>query len=173
RPHARGGAGEARRGGRRDPPRHRRGSAADRMSAPDVYIGLMSGTSLDGISAAAARFRDRDAGYDVDLLAHVQLPYTEAQRTLLRGLLREGGAQEYCRANFDLGMWLAGAALAAIGKAGILAREIRAIGSHGHTIWHEPPHSTWQLGEIAVIAEHTQRDVVGDFRVADVAAGGQ
>ena len=143
------------------------------MSTPDVYIGLMSGTSLDGISAAAARFRDRDAGYDVDLLAHVQLPYTEAQRALLRGLLREGGAQEYCRANFDLGMWLAGAALAAIGKAGILAREIRAIGSHGHTIWHEPPHSTWQLGEIAVIAEHTQRDVVGDFRVADVAAGGQ
>src|SRR6202040_2755174 len=60
-----------------------------------------------------------------------------------------------------------------IAGSGLALREIRAVGSHGHTIWHEPPHSTWQLGETAVIAERTGLDTLGDFRVADIAAGGQ
>jgi len=143
------------------------------MSAPDVFIGLMSGTSLDGVSAAAARFHPHGARFRVELLAHVQHPYTDDQRRELRAVMREAKARDFCRVNFDLGGWLAEAALACMAKAGLEASDIRAVGSHGQTIWHEPPHSTLQIGETAVIAERTGLDVVGDFRVADVAAGGQ
>jgi anhydro-N-acetylmuramic acid kinase len=58
-------------------------------------------------------------------------------------------------------------------EAGIARSDIAAIASHGQTIWHEPGHSTWQSGESAVIAERTGIDVISDFRVRDVAAGGQ
>ena len=138
-----------------------------------AYVGLMSGTSLDGVSAAVARFPGKESRYGVELLAHVHHEYSNTQRAQLRALMREASARDYCRVGFDLGGWLADAALAAIAESGLAAREIRAVGSHGHTIWHEPPHSTWQLGETAVIAERTGLDTVGDFRVADIAAGGQ
>ncbi len=151
-------------------------------SLPQAYVGLMSGTSLDGVTAAVVRFPERKTrgarggtrvGFGVELLAHVQHAYNSGQRTRLRAAMSEGTAREYCRLGFDLGAWFADAAVEAIARARISREEIRAIGSHGHTIWHEPPHSTWQLGETAVIAERTGIDAVGDFRVADVAAGGQ
>jgi anhydro-N-acetylmuramic acid kinase len=144
-----------------------------------VFVGLMSGTSLDGISAAVVRFTPRDAGVDAELLAFQALDYSKERRERLLRALSQGAAQEYCRLSFDVGAWLADAAVAAIAESGVPRSEIRAIGSHGQTIWHEvpspdqPPHSTWQLGEAAVIAERTGVDVVSDFRVRDVAAGGQ
>ena len=144
-----------------------------------AYVGLMSGTSLDGISAAVARFSPKAAGkaradrYDVELLAHVTRPYSDEQRARLRAAMREGSARDYCRLGFDLGTWLADVAEEAIARSRAARGDIRAVGSHGQTIWHEPPHATWQLGETAVIAERTGLDTVGDFRVADVAAGGQ
>src|SRR5205085_9565303 len=73
----------------------------------------------------------------------------------------------------DLGGWLADAAIQVMAEAGVARGDIAAIASHGQTIWHEPGHSTWQWGEAAVIAERTGIDVISDFRVADVAAGGQ
>ena len=134
----------------------------------------MSGTSLDGISAAVARFTDASDGrVDVDLLAYVSRAYTASERNRLAAALGGGTPAEYCRLNFDLGNWLADAAVAAIVEAGVARDEIAAIASHGQTIWHEPGHSTWQSGEAAVIAERTGIDVIGDFRVRDVAAGGQ
>lgn len=139
-----------------------------------VVVGLMSGTSLDGISAAVARFRDASDGrIDVDLLAHTSRAYTSAQRTRLTSALGAGSPSEYCRLNFDLGGWLADAAIEVIAEAGVAREDIAAIASHGQTIWHEPGHSTWQSGEAAVIAERTGIDVISDFRVRDVAAGGQ
>ena len=135
-----------------------------------VLVGLMSGTSLDGISAAVVRFPDA-GGFD--LLAFRQVPYTEQQRARLAGALAGATPDEYCRLGFDLGHWLADAATAAIAEAGVPRDGIAAIASHGQTIWHVPGHSTWQAGEAAVIAERTGIDVISDFRVRDVAAGGQ
>ena len=139
-----------------------------------VVVGLMSGTSLDGISAAVARFRDANDGrIDVDLLAFNSRAYTPAERARLGRALGGSTPDEYCRLNFDLGGWLADAAIAVMAEAGVAREDISAIASHGQTIWHEPGHSTWQSGEAAVIAERTGIDVVSDFRVRDVAAGGQ
>src|SRR5439155_20209953 len=133
----------------------------------------MSSTSLDGISAAVVRFDHRpDQPVAPLLLAFVTTSYTLAQRDQLgRGLIG-GTAAEYCRLGFDLGGWLADAAVAVLAEAGGARADVRAIGSHGQTLWHEPLHSTWQMGEAAVIAERTGIDVVSDFRVRDVAAGG-
>ena len=140
----------------------------------NVFIGLMSGTSLDGISAAAVRFTRNDAGpIATDLLAFVGSEYTAEQRERLQRALTGGTARDYCRLAFDLGGWLADAAIAVLAEAGVARSEVRAIGSHGQTLWHEAPHSTWQIGEAAVIAERLGIDVVSDFRVRDVAAGGQ
>ncbi|HEY3133227.1 MAG TPA: anhydro-N-acetylmuramic acid kinase [Gemmatimonadaceae bacterium] len=139
-----------------------------------VVVGLMSGTSLDGISAAVARFRDASDGrIDIELLAYVSRPYTNSERTRLSAALGGGTPAEYCRLNFDLGGWLADAAIQVMAEAGVAREDIAAIASHGQTIWHEPGHSTWQTGEAAVIVERTGIDVISDFRVRDVAAGGQ
>ena len=143
-----------------------------------VFVGVMSGTSLDGIAAAVVRFADTLVGSKpsdeqrVTLLAFRVTPYSEEQHARLRKALTSGTAQEYCRLNFDLGSWLAEAVVGVLADAGVPRNEVRAIGSHGQSLWHEPQHSTWQLGEAAVIAERTGIDVVSDFRVRDVAAGG-
>ncbi|MGI9077500.1 MAG: anhydro-N-acetylmuramic acid kinase [Gemmatimonadaceae bacterium] len=144
-------------------------------AAPSAtLVGLMSGTSLDGVSAAAARFKTAAHGaVTVELLGFLSLPYTPAQRERLLAAMRSGNAREYCRLNFDLGGWLAEAALELMRASGLSRTDVAAIATHGQTLWHEPGHSTWQLGESAVIAERAGVPVVGDFRVRDVAAGGQ
>ena len=133
----------------------------------------MSGTSLDGISAAAVRFTPSGRGLRSDLLAHVSVPYTADQRSRLATALTGASPAEYCRVAFDLGEWLAAAAKRAIAESGAARTEVAAIASHGQTVWHEGGHSTWQIGEPAVIAELTGLPVISDFRVRDVAAGGQ
>ena len=146
----------------------------------EAYIGLMSGTSLDGISACVVRFHDgeatsggRPARLRYDLVAFEVSEYKPEQRDRLLASMKSGTAQEYCRLAFDLGAWLADAAQRVLIEAGVPKSEVRAIGSHGQTLWHEAPHSTWQIGEAAVIAERLGIDVVSDVRVRDVAAGGQ
>ena len=139
-----------------------------------VYVGLMSGTSLDGISAAVVRFKHAgDGPIETELLAFIGTHYTKEQRERLHAALTAGTAWEYCRLAFDIGGWLADAAIAVLAEAGVPRVDVRAIGSHGQTVWHDAPHSTWQMGESAVIAERTGIDVISDFRVRDVAAGGQ
>ena len=148
------------------------------MTPPDVYVGLMSGTSTDGVSAAAVRFREmaegtRGARIEAELLGFVQRAYDPSQRVRLLAAMERGTARDYCRLSADLGGWLADAASELLAEAGVARADVRAIASHGQTLWHEPGHSTWQAGESAVIAERLGVDVVSDFRVRDVAAGGQ
>jgi anhydro-N-acetylmuramic acid kinase len=140
----------------------------------DVYVGLMSGTSLDGISAAVVRFLPTTGPrLRPELLGFTVTEYSPEQRRRLHAAMSGGTARELCMLAFDLGGWLADAAVAVLAEAGVSRADVRAVGSHGQTLWHEPPHSTWQIGEAAVIAERLGRDVVSDFRVRDVAAGGQ
>ena len=141
--------------------------------APALVVGLMSGTSLDGISAAVARFVPGVDHISAELLAFRSVSYSREQRERLLRALEGTTPAEYCRLNFELGSWLADAAIAVLADAGVARADVRAIASHGQTVWHEPGHSTWQFGEAAVMAERTGIGVVSDFRARDVAAGGQ
>jgi anhydro-N-acetylmuramic acid kinase len=138
-----------------------------------VLVGLMSGTSLDGISAAVARFTETDGRITPELLAFVTRPYTPDQQHHLAAAMTGLSPQDQSALDFALGGWLADAAVAVMAEAGVARSDIAAIASHGHTVWHEPPHATWQFGQAAVIAERTRMNVISDFRVRDVAAGGQ
>jgi len=142
-------------------------------------VGLMSGTSLDGIDAVLANFSgttEADLAWSVK--AFVSIPYTPQQRRQIHDAIERGTPGNLCRLGADLGEWLAAAALAVCEAAGLAPDDVDLIGSHGQTIWHVPPASgvrgaTLQLGDPATIAERTGIPVVSDFRSRDVAAGGQ
>ncbi len=133
----------------------------------------MSGTSLDGISAAVVRFVADGARIEHELLAFGVTEYDSEQRSRIAAAIDGASPDEYARLNFALGEWLATAADDVIARAGLTGNDVVAIGSHGQTLWHIPRVATWQCGESAVIAERTGVDVVSDFRVRDVAAGGE
>ena len=135
------------------------------------YLGVMSGTSLDGLDIALVR----QEGHPT-LLAHHYLPMPAALRAELLALCASG-PDELARAATAEQQWVE---LAAEGIHELLKREqlspddIRAIGSHGQTVRHEPARGfTVQIGNPALLAELTGIEVVADFRRRDVAAGGQ
>lgn len=147
---------------------------SEEPAAADVYIGIMSGTSLDGISAVACTFRAESEHHVVpNLLAHATRPFSPDERDRLLRAMQQGTAREYCALSVDLAHWLADAGELAISAAGVSRDRVRAVASHGQTLWHEPGHSSWQLGQPAVLAERLGVDVVSDLRARDVAVGGQ
>jgi anhydro-N-acetylmuramic acid kinase len=140
------------------------------------YVGLMSGTSADGIDAVVVHLQGQGRGLRARLQAHVHVAFpAKFRQQVLRACLH-GGVAEICELNFALGERFAAAALAAIRRAGLRPGHLAAIGSHGQTL-HHLPHarhpSTLQIGEPCVIAERTGITTVADFRVRDMAAGGQ
>lgn len=142
------------------------------------YVGLMSGTSLDGVDVALVGFEgEEERPARTDPIAFRVFPYDPGFRARLRGACATGSTADLCRLNFELGERFAAAVDETLAEAGVDPSDIVAIGSHGQTVWHEPPAgdggSTLQIGEAAVIAERTGIPVVADFRVRDVAAGGQ
>lgn len=137
---------------------------------PSLGIGLMSGTSLDGMDAALVRFTGPT---HADLVAFVTRPYTEAERSGIRAALQGGPPRDFARLHVSLAEWACQAVQLALDAAPARASDLAFIAFHGQTIWHEPPSVSWQLGEPAVLAERFGVPVVSNFRSRDVAAGGQ
>ncbi|MGE5161496.1 MAG: anhydro-N-acetylmuramic acid kinase [Betaproteobacteria bacterium] len=140
--------------------------------ARELFVGLMTGTSLDGVDAVLA-----DCAPRVPIpLAHVHIPMPPALRAELLAL-NASGADEIHRAHMagqDLARLNAATVASLLEAGGLKAAEVRAIGAHGQTVRHRPDLGyTVQLNAPALLAELTGIDVVADFRSRDVAAGGQ
>jgi anhydro-N-acetylmuramic acid kinase len=162
-------------------------------------VGLMSGTSLDGVDVCLLDVQGDDpAEVHWTLRAFRSHPYSAADRALLRRAIEEGSAPLLCRVHGLLAEGMARVVLELLAGAGVAPGEVAAIGSHGQTVWHEPPRApgstgtnardqgapvdllqappgrgfTLQLGDPATLAERTGIAVVHDFRSRDVAAGG-
>jgi anhydro-N-acetylmuramic acid kinase len=140
-----------------------------------LYLGLMSGTSADGIDAALVGF---SRGVP-QLQAARNLSWPPALREQMLALAQGDepiNLDTFGRLDVHIGHCFADAALALLEESGTPAHAVRAIGSHGQTLRHRPAGAypfTLQLGDPAVIAERCGIDVVADFRRADIAAGGQ
>lgn len=156
-----------------------------------LVIGLISGTSCDGVDAALCELSGEGRGeLKVKLLACHTEPYSE---TLSRKLIeicntQKGRAEDVCRLNYRVGETFARGAEQILEQAGLKKEDLDLVGSHGQTIAHLPPRSdvginatgvmqrlgsTLQLGEAATIAERLEVPVVSNFRARDMAAGGQ
>jgi anhydro-N-acetylmuramic acid kinase len=137
---------------------------------PTLAVGLMSGTSLDGVDAALVRF---EGPVHCQLLHFVTRPYSGAERNQLISAMAAGGARDLALLHARIAEWAAEATEALLAESRVRASELGFIATHGQTIWHEPPAVSWQLGESAVLAERFGVRVVSNFRARDVAAGGQ
>lgn len=139
----------------------------------NLYVGIMSGTSLDGIDIALTRF---NAGRQAELVDALCLPFPVQLREELLSLCQPGD-DELRRAGLAGQAW---ARLAADGVLRLLRRnqlaadQIEAIGSHGQTLRHHPELGfSWQVGAPALLAELSGIRVISDFRSRDLAAGGE
>lgn len=137
-------------------------------------IGLMSGTSLDGVDVALVEISERHVIPLIVLKKFETFPFpARIREQIFRWCSSEKGiASEMCRLHFELGEIFADAVLKFTKMHHLKLSEIDLIGSHGQTISHGRG-ATLQIGEAAVIAEKTGITTVSDFRAADVAAGGE
>jgi anhydro-N-acetylmuramic acid kinase len=146
-------------------------------------VGLMSGTSGDGVDAALVEILGRRRSLRVKLLAFSSLPYPAILRQRVLTASKSGTVSDICHLNAVLGEVFAKAALKVIRKAGGRPSDVHLIGSHGQTVHHLPVaarepgvglvRSTLQIAEPAIIAHRTGILTVADFRPRDMAAGGQ
>jgi anhydro-N-acetylmuramic acid kinase len=139
------------------------------VALPATALGIMSGTSLDGIDIALLR---SDGEMLIETGPAATYPYAPAMREGLRGVL--GGLGPVADVEEALTLAFAAAVERFIAETGLAAAEIDVIGCHGHTILHRPREGrTWQIGDGGLLARRTGIPVVNDFRSADVAAGGE
>lgn len=143
-------------------------------------VGLMSGTSADGIDAALCDISGAPPAIDARILRADSYPFSPEFRSRVHAVCwpESGHVDEICQLNFELGERFAQAALVTIQAAGFSPGDIDLIGCHGQTIWHmvQPDgrvSATLQITEGAVLAERTGITTINNFRTRDVAAGGQ
>jgi anhydro-N-acetylmuramic acid kinase len=147
-------------------------------------IGLMSGTSVDGITVALANITGTGNSVEIDLLGCRTYPYNAQVRERIFDLFNPGGStvQDVCEMNFVVGEAFGEVANHLMDDLDVPRDQVDIIGSHGQTIWHQPSaepvsgysaRSTLQIGEPAVISEKTGLPVVSDFRKSDMAVGGE
>lgn len=142
---------------------------------PDYYIGLISGTSMDGVDAALVTFGE----HTVKVRRAATYPYPEELRGWLLTIARypaHAAIDDIGALDHWTGECFRDAARSLIADAGVHAAAVKAIGSHGQTIRHRPSGEhpfTWQIGNPAIIATGTGITTVADFRRADIALGGQ
>lgn len=139
----------------------------------NLFIGLMSGTSLDGIDAVIVDF-----GEGTNLIAHHHQPFTPEMHSALLHITRNQNINIIQLGELDiaLGKCFAEACNTLLKKAGVSSEDIVAIGSHGQTIHHHPNSKhpfTLQIGDPNTIAALTNIKTIGDFRRKDMALGGQ
>ena len=149
-----------------------------------LVLGMMSGTSADGIDVALARISGAPPNLNAKLLGHTSTKFPDALRKEILRVAEQHpiSAGALGQLNFRLGGLFADATLAACRRFRVSPKRISLIGSHGQTIFHQgkpapyfgaPTPSTLQIGEPSVIAARTGIPTVGDFRPADMALGGQ
>lgn len=147
-------------------------------------MGMISGTSVDGIDVALVEIDGSAQRATIRTVGFETVPYPAAVRAELLALYDDqaNAVARLCSLNVVVGECFAAAALAACDRHDVDPASLRVIGSHGQTVWHQPAHdpalllsvpSTLQIGEPSVIAAATGAPVVADFRVADMAVGGQ
>lgn len=138
-----------------------------------LAIGLMSGTSFDGIDATLIRSDGQEA---IDIVADFYMSYEESFISKLRTVLTMSNVnvEALAQLQYELTLCHISAVKKLLAKASTTAEEVAVIGFHGQTIYHNPILATsWQLGLPELLACHTQIDVVYNFRARDVALGGQ
>ncbi|MFQ5788650.1 MAG: anhydro-N-acetylmuramic acid kinase, partial [Thermodesulfobacteriota bacterium] len=144
-----------------------------------LVVGLISGTSMDGIDAALTRVRGSGFNTEFDLIKFVSKRFEPNLLQILESVDCACSMEKISELNFLVGEACANAAIAVIEEGGFQVSEVDLIGSHGQTIYHNPPSSkngtasTLQIGELDVIAERTGITTIGDFRTRDIAAGGE
>jgi anhydro-N-acetylmuramic acid kinase len=146
-------------------------SGSTRSASSEIYIGLMSGTSLDGVDSVLVDLRRRPL-----LLGAVFLPYPRTLKAVVLALHEASGDELHraALAGIELSRLYAKAAGRLLEKHGLDAQAVSAIGCHGQTVRHRPEAGySLQLGNPAWLAERTGITVVADFRSRDIAAGGQ
>ncbi len=148
-----------------------------------TVIGLMSGTSLDGMDVAIVDLEKKREEVDFELRYFTTIPYEKGLKDRLeKVVVPDTQSPEISSMNMLLGEVFADGVLHAIKEAGMKASDIDLISSHGQTVFHDPVFkendqyyrpNTLQLGDISVIAERTGITTIGDFRTRDIAVGGQ